>query len=128
MTTLFLGFAAVGAILAIVGVYGVVAQLAQRRTQEIGIRLALGARPGDVARLVAGQGLVLTAGGLVVGLPAAFTVVRFLSTFLYGVTAHDPGSFAGGAALVLIVSAAACVAPVRRAARVDPLKALRADR
>lgn len=122
------GFAAFALAIAGVGLFGVLSYAVAQRTREIGIRLALGARPGDVARLVAGQGLVLTAAGLAVGLPAAFTIVRFLSAFLYGVTAHDPGSFAGGAALVLIVSAAACVAPVRRAARVDPLRALRADR
>jgi predicted permease len=121
-------FAAFALAIAGVGLFGVLSYAVAQRTREIGIRLALGARPGDVARQVVLQGLVMAAAGLAVGLAAAFTIVRFLSAFLHGVTARDPMSFAGGAALILAVSIAACLAPMRRATRVDPLKALRAQR
>jgi putative ABC transport system permease protein len=119
------GFAAFAVAIAGVGLFGVLSYTVAQRTLEIGIRLALGARRDHVARMVVGQGLVLAAAGLAVGLAATLAIVRFLSTFLYGVTARDPASLVGGAALILVVSLAACLAPMRRATRVDPLHALR---
>ena len=122
------GFAAFAIVIAGVGLFGVLSYAVAQRTREIGIRMALGARPGDVARMVARQGLVVTVAGLTAGLGVAFVLVRSLSTFLYGVTAHDAGSFIAAPAVIIVVSAVACLVPVRRATRIDPLRALRSDR
>jgi putative ABC transport system permease protein len=126
LATILLGlFTAVALALAAVGVYGVVAYTAAQRTHEIGIRMALGARPEDVLRLVVGQGMRLAIAGIVVGLVAARVLSGLLESLLFEVRAADPAIYAAGAAIAAAVAAAACAAPAARAARVDPMVALR---
>lgn len=112
-------------ILAAIGLYGVVAYLVSRRTREIGIRVALGASAGDVARLILSQGMALLAVGLGLGLLGAFGAGRLLEGFLFGVGAGDPLSFAGIVAVLTAAGLLACGVPVRRALRLDPAAALR---
>jgi putative ABC transport system permease protein len=125
VTSLFSTFAALALVLGIVGIYGVISFFVSQRTREIGVRMALGAQPSDVLKLVIREGLSFTFIGVALGLAAAFALTRFLSSLLYGVGATDPLSFAGVAALFAIVALAACYIPARRAMRVDPLVALR---
>ncbi len=127
-STLLLGlFATIALGLAAVGLYGVLSFAVAARTHEIGIRLAVGADAAAVTRLVAGRGLRLAAVGLALGTAAAAAASRVLSSFLYGVTPRDPGSFLFAAALVLATAAGASYLPARRASRVDPAVALRDD-
>jgi putative ABC transport system permease protein len=127
-TMLLLGTAsAVALLLGVVGIYGVVAYAVSLRTREIGVRIALGARPGDVSRMVTRQGTVLAVIGVAAGLAGAAALTRFLTALLHGVSPTDPLTL-GGAALTLLASAlVASWLPARRAARVDPTTALRAD-
>ena len=118
-------FAGIGFALALVGVYGVVSYSVAKRVQEIGIRMALGAAPRDVLRLVIGQGLLPVVLGVVIGAVAAVGLTRLVASQLYGVKATDPLTFLGAAALVLVVALIACYIPARRAMRVDPMVALR---
>jgi putative ABC transport system permease protein len=118
-------FAGIGFALALVGVYGVISYSVARRIQEIGIRMALGAAPRDVLRMVIGQGLVPVALGVVIGAGAALGLTRLVASQLYGVKPADPATFIGATALVLIVAVLACCIPARRAMRVDPIVALR---
>ena len=118
-------FAAAALALAAVGIYGVVAFSVARRTQEIGIRMALGAQRGDVLRLVLGQGARLAAAGVAAGIAASFAVTRLLSSLLFGVRSTDPATFAGVAALLALVALLASYIPARRAMRLDPNAALR---
>ncbi|MGE0453990.1 MAG: ABC transporter permease [Vicinamibacteria bacterium] len=120
-------YAALALLLAALGVAGVLAHAVGQRTREIGVRMALGARPRDVRRMVLLQGLRLTSLGLVVGLAAALAATRLMSRLLFDVAPGDPVTLAGVAALLLLVAAAALAVPVRRATAVDPLVALRAD-
>ncbi|HEX7241058.1 MAG TPA: ADOP family duplicated permease, partial [Longimicrobiaceae bacterium] len=124
----FIGvFGAVGLLLAAVGLYGILAHGVAQRRREIGVRIALGARAGDVLRMVVRSGLALTAVGIAVGLAAALALTRLLSGMLYGVTATDPVTFAAVPLLLLGVALLASYLPARRATRVDPMVALRAD-
>jgi putative ABC transport system permease protein len=120
-------FAALGVVLAAIGLFGVVSYSVSQRTREIGVRMALGAAPSSIARLVAGSGLRLVLLGTVVGLTGASTLTRSLRSLLYGVPALDPVSFGTGAALLILVALVACIVPVLRATAVDPSLALRAD-
>jgi predicted permease len=116
-----------GILLGAVGLYGVIAYIVNRRTREIGIRIALGAERPDILRLVLGQGLKLAAIGTGIGLIASLIVARLMSSLLYGVTPTAPVAFAGSAALVILVALAACWVPARRAASIDPMQALRTE-
>jgi predicted permease len=116
-----------GLLLATTGLYGVIAYAVSRRTREIGIRIAIGADPGGVARLVLRQGMMLTLGGLLIGLLLALSVSKLLSSLLVGVSSRDPFVFIAVTLTLAAVSLLACYIPARRAARVDPLLALRQD-
>jgi putative ABC transport system permease protein len=126
-TVLLVVFAAVALLLAIAGVYGVMAYTVTQRVPEIGLRVALGASPSDVMRLVLGEGALLVAIGLAAGAALSLAGARFLSGLLFGVSARDPLVFAAVAALVTVAALLACLIPGRRALRVDPLRALRAE-
>jgi ABC-type antimicrobial peptide transport system permease subunit len=114
-------------LLAAIGIYGLMAYSVEQRTQEIGIRLALGAQGGQVMRMVVGQGMLLGLIGIGIGLAAAFGLARLITTFLFGVTARDPLVFAGVPVLLGLVALFAVWLPARRASRVDPLIALRTE-
>jgi putative ABC transport system permease protein len=125
---LMLGIFAVAALLlAAIGIYGVLAYAVRQRSNEIGIRRALGARSGDVMRMVVGRAMLLASGGLIAGLLASLALTRVLSGLLYGVSATDPWTFVGVAILLAVVALFASLVPARRAARVDPLVALREE-
>ncbi len=124
---LLASFAALALVLALVGIYGVMAWTVAQRTREIGVRMALGARSGQVLVGVIGYGLKLSAIGMVIGLAGAFALRRFLGTPVFGVSTADPIVYAAVAAVMLAVALLACYLPARRAARVDPLVALRCD-
>jgi predicted permease len=124
--TLLLGiFAVLAVCLALAGVYGVMSYVVGQRSNEIGLRMALGASPGDVMRLVIRQTLILAAVGIVIGLAGAAGVTQLLAGMLFGVKATDPGTYAGVVTLILVAAVAASYIPARRAMRVDPMVALR---
>jgi ABC-type antimicrobial peptide transport system permease subunit len=122
---LVLLFAAVALILAAVGTYGVLSYAVAQRTREIGVRMALGAQIGQVLRMILGQGALLAGIGLLLGVVGAVGLRKVLASLLFGVTPTDPLIFAAVVALLALVSFVACYFPARRAARVDPLIALR---
>src|SRR5215472_6625509 len=127
LMTLLGTFAGLALILAAIGIYGVVSYMVEQRTNEIGIRMALGARPGGVLGLVARSGLTLAGVGIVAGLAGAFGLTRFMEKMLYGVKPADPVTFGVVAVALLLVAAFACVVPAVRATRLDPVIALRAE-
>ena len=124
-TSLIASFGVLGLVLAIVGIYGVISYAVSQRTHEIGVRLALGAGPLDIAQLAAGNGLLLAIVGIGVGSAISFGLTRYLRSLLFNVTPGDPLTFVGVALLFLLVSLAASYIPARRAMRVDPMVALR---
>jgi predicted permease len=125
--TLFGTFGFIGLVLAAVGLYGVMSYSVSRRTREIGIRMALGARPGTVERLVLRQGFVLTLIAISLGWPAAWMLSKVASSFLYGIQPHDAVTFALVPPFLAVIALAACYIPARRAASIDPMKALRTE-
>ena len=120
-------FAVVALLLAIAGVYGVMAYTVNQRVPEIGLRVALGASPADVMQLVLREGALLVVIGLAAGAALSFAGAQFISGLLFGVSARDPLVFVAVSALVTIAALAACLIPGRRALRIDPLLALRAE-
>jgi predicted permease len=125
VTVLLLSFGGVGLLLGAVGIYGILAFLVQQRRSEIGVRLALGARPFHVALSFVRRGLILTAGGVALGLAGSLVLSRYLETVLYGVEPTDPATFAGVAVMLVVAAGLASWLPARRAARVDPVATLR---
>jgi putative ABC transport system permease protein len=120
-------FGALALVLAAAGIYGVASYSVSRRTQEIGLRVALGAQRGDVLRLIVGQGMRLIVIGIVLGLAGAGAATRALASLLYGVGATDPATFLGVPLALAAVGLAACYIPARRAAKVDPAAVLRCE-
>jgi putative ABC transport system permease protein len=120
-------FGASALLLAAIGIYGLMAYSVEQRTQEIGIRLALGAGTGDVRRMVIGQGMRLAIVGIVIGLASAFGLARVIASLLYGVTPRDPLVFVLMPAILTLVALVGIWLPSRRAVNVDPVTALRTD-
>jgi putative ABC transport system permease protein len=125
MMSLLSLFATLALTLATVGIYGVISYAVSQRTREIGVRMALGANPRDVLRLILGEGLKLVLAGVALGIIAALAMTRLLATMLYGVSVTNPVIFSSVVVLLVAVSLAACFVPARRAMRVDPIVALR---
>jgi putative ABC transport system permease protein len=125
VTTLLGGLAAIALILALVGIYGTVGYSVSQRTQEMGIRMALGAGRSDILRLVLRQGLAPACAGIAIGIAASLGLTRLMAKMLYHVTTTDPATFAAGALLFAVVAMLASYLPARRATRVDPMVALR---
>jgi ABC-type antimicrobial peptide transport system permease subunit len=125
-TLVMLGIAGAMALsLGIIGIYGVISYTVSQRKREIGIRLALGAQSTDVVAMVLRQGARLALIGVSIGIVAAFGLARLMTSLLFGVTAHDPLTFAAVAALLILIALLACYIPARRAMEVDPMVALR---
>jgi ABC-type antimicrobial peptide transport system permease subunit len=125
-TLVMLGIAgAMALVLGLIGIYGVISYTVSQRQREIGIRLALGAQQANVLHMVLRQGTKMALVGVAIGMSAAFALTRLMSSLLFGVTAHDPMTFAAVAALLILVALLACYVPALRAMRVDPMVALR---
>ena len=126
-TTLLGAFAGLALLLACLGLFGVLSYAVTQRTREIGVRLALGATAGGIARLVIGRGLALSGIGLIVGLALAWAATRTMQSLLVGVGASDPATFGGVVGVLIVVALIACTFPALRAARVDPIRVLRQE-
>jgi putative ABC transport system permease protein len=124
---LFGAFAGLALLLTAIGIFGVMAQTVAQRTAEIGVRMALGAQPRDVLRLILGRAALVTAAGVTVGVVCALALARLIGALLYGVQAHDPVTFVAVALLLSGVALAACYLPARRATRVDAVAALKSE-
>jgi ABC-type antimicrobial peptide transport system permease subunit len=120
-------FAVIALVLSGIGIYGVIQFVVSQRTREIGIRMALGARAGEVTGMVLRQGMKLPVIGMVLGLAGSLWLTRIIEHMLFEVTITDPATLGAVVSLLLVVSLAACYVPARRAARVDPVVALRCD-
>jgi len=125
--TMFVGFGVLALVVAAVGLYGVVAYTVSQRTQEIGLRMAIGAQNGDVLRLVVGGGMKLALAGVAIGIACALAMSQLVATMLFEVTPFDPASYSTTAIILLGVAGLACYIPARRATRVDPIVALRQE-
>ena len=124
---LLAAFAVLALALACVGIYGVISYFVGQRTQEIGIRMALGAQRNDILHLVLGEGAKMAMLGAVIGIAASLGLTRLMAKQLFGVSAHDPMTYASVALLLVLVALAACYVPARRAAQVDPMTSLRRE-
>jgi len=125
-TLVMLGIAgAMALVLGLIGIYGVISYTVSQRQREIGIRLALGAQQARVLQMVLGQAAKTILTGVVIGMSSTFALARLMASLLYGVTAHDPVTFAAVATLLIFAALLACYVPARRAMRVDPMVALR---
>ena len=124
-TSLLTGFAVVALLMAAVGIYGLIQYSIATRTQEIGLRMAIGAQASDIFRMIIGEGLALSLTGLALGLVGAWWLGRAASSLLFGVTATDPLTFIAVSLLLTAVAMTACYFPARRATTVDPIVALR---
>jgi ABC-type antimicrobial peptide transport system permease subunit len=120
-------FAALALVLVCVGIYGVISYLVGQRTHEIGVRMAMGAQRGDVLGLVIVHGVRMAPIGVAIGIAGALGLTRLMANQLFGVSSHDPLTFAGVSMLLMIVAVAACYLPAHRAMRVDPMVALRCE-
>jgi putative ABC transport system permease protein len=123
--TLLVVFAGLSLLLAVIGVYGVMSYSVAQHTREIGIRMALGARPSSILKLILGRGMFLIVIGVAIGLLASFGLTRFISTMLFGVTPTDPLTFVVIVLLLALVALLACLVPAQRAMRVNPIVVLR---
>ena len=125
--SLAVGFAGLGLMLAGIGIYGVISFTVVQRNSELGIRLALGARAGELLSMVLFQGMIPVFAGFLSGLFLALLLGRFFASQLYGISPYDPGTIAAASVVLLMVAALACWIPARRAMRIDPLTALRVN-
>jgi ABC-type antimicrobial peptide transport system permease subunit len=126
--SLLLGiFAVVALTLAAIGTYGILSYMVSERQREIGIRMALGAGNNQVVGLVLGQGMTIALAGIVVGVVGAYGLSRLTASLHYGVSPSDPATYSAVAVVIAAVAVAACIVPIRKATRVDPLEAIRAD-
>jgi ABC-type antimicrobial peptide transport system permease subunit len=120
-------FGSAGLLMAVIGVYGVMSYSVQQRTQEMGVRMALGAQTSNLRNMVIGQGMMLSCIGVALGIGGAFAVTRFLANFLFGVKTWDPVAFIAAPLVLCAVALIAVWIPARRATRVDPMTALRIE-